>query len=211
MKLSWDTRGCYQRIGKQFLVCAKCGHKYIDWIRKEVIREENKVLKRTFGKKLAEYNKKKKLKMGKGLKKPTVEQLPLLIRCNCHKRVHSGYSRTCPNQQCANGSRKLCNCSCSLVVSTTNYATVRIASSKAQEPTKSNGNVNNACEFLKAGPKVRKPAMEDAAEKYEMMVDDGKLECKMMRSLVAPSQSRLLLSWRSITSTTPQLMERMLD
>ena len=47
-------------MGKQFLVCAKCGHKYIDWIRKEAIEEGNKVLKRTFDKKLAEFNEKKK-------------------------------------------------------------------------------------------------------------------------------------------------------
>jgi hypothetical protein len=97
MKLPWDTRGCYQRMGKQFLVCAKCSHKYIVWIRKEVIKEGNKVLGRTFDKKLAEYNKKKKQNTGnKGLKKPTVEQQPLLICCNCYKHFHSGYSSTCP-------------------------------------------------------------------------------------------------------------------
>jgi len=55
-------------VGKQFLVCAKCGHKYIDWIRKEAIKERSKVLKRTFDKKLAEFNKKKKhKKKGQGL------------------------------------------------------------------------------------------------------------------------------------------------
>ncbi len=99
MKLSWDTMGCYQRMGgKQFLVCAKCGHKFIDWLRKDDIKGKNKVLKQTFHMKLAEYNEKKKLKMGKGLKKPIVEQLPLLIRCNCHKHFQSGYSSTCPNK-----------------------------------------------------------------------------------------------------------------
>jgi hypothetical protein len=57
MKLPWDTRGCYQRMGgRQFLVCVKCGHKYIDWLRKEDIEEKNKVLKRTFDTKIAEYN-----------------------------------------------------------------------------------------------------------------------------------------------------------
>jgi len=67
-KLPWDTRGCYQRVGKQFPVCTKCGHKYIDWIRKEAIKERSKVLKRTFDKKLAEFNKKKKhKKKGQGL------------------------------------------------------------------------------------------------------------------------------------------------
>jgi hypothetical protein len=64
MKLLWDTRGCYQRMSQQFLVCTKCSHKYIDWIRKEVIKEGSKVLKRTFERKLAEYNQKKKHKMG---------------------------------------------------------------------------------------------------------------------------------------------------
>ena len=86
-------------MGKQFLVCAKCGHKYIDWIRKEAIEEGNKVLKRTFDKKLAEFNEKKKhKKKGQGLKKPTVEQQPLLIRCTWHKHFHSGYASTFPNQ-----------------------------------------------------------------------------------------------------------------
>ena len=91
-----------------------------------MIEEENKVLKKTFDKKLAEYNEKKKFKTGKGLKKPTVEQQPLLIRCNCHKHSHSGYSKTCPNQ-CGDGSCGLCNCLCSFVGSTTNYTTVMIA------------------------------------------------------------------------------------
>jgi hypothetical protein len=40
--------------GKQFLVCAKCGHKYIDWLSKDEIEEKNKVLKRTFNKNIAE-------------------------------------------------------------------------------------------------------------------------------------------------------------
>jgi|LakMenE18May11ns_1017448.scaffolds.fasta_scaffold9928194_2 hypothetical protein len=162
--------------GKQFLVCAKCGHKYIDWLRKDDIEEKNKVLKRTFDRKIAEYNEKKKHKTGgKGLKKPTVEQLPLLIRCNCHKHFHSGYSSTCPNN-CGDGSCELCNCSCSFVVSTTNYVTVRIASSGAQKPTKSDSDMDNAREFLKAGAKVRKLVAGDAAEAYEKMMDDGKLE-----------------------------------
>jgi len=54
---------------------------------------------------------------------------------------------------------------------------VRIASaSNAQNPTKSDSNVNHAREFLKAGAKVRKLAVGDAAEAYEKMVDDGKLK-----------------------------------
>ncbi len=177
MKLPWDTRGCYQRMGgKQFLFCAECGHKYIDWVRKDDIEEKNKVLKRTFDKKIAEYNERKKHKTGgKALKKPTVEQLPLLICCNCHKHFHSGYSSTCPNK-CGDGSCELCNCLCSFVVSTTNYATVRIASSGAQKPKKSDSDMDNAHEFLKAGAKVRKSAVRDAAEAYEKMIGDGKLE-----------------------------------
>jgi hypothetical protein len=175
-KLPWDTRGCYQRVGKQFLVCAKCGHNYIDWVRKEAIEERNKVLKRTFDKNLAVFNEKKKHKKKvQGLKKPTVEQHPLLIRCNCHKHFHSGYASTCPNQ-CGDGFCELCNCACSFVVSTTNYATVRIASSNAQKPTKSGSDVDDAREFLKVGTKVRKSAAGDAAEAYEKMLDDGKLE-----------------------------------
>jgi hypothetical protein len=176
MKLPWDTRGCYQRMrGKQFLVCVKCGHKFIDWLRKDNIKGKNKVLKWTFNTKLAEYNEKKKLKMGKGLKKPIVEQLPLLIHCNCHKHFHSGYSSTCPNQ-CGDGSCELCNCSCSFVVSTNNYATVRIASFNAQNPTKSGSDMDNAWEFLKVGTKVRKLVVGDSAEAYEKMMDDEMLE-----------------------------------
>jgi len=139
-----------------------------------VIEERNKVLKRTFGKKLvAEFNEKKKhKKKGQGLKKPTVEQQPLLIRCNCHKHFHSGYASTCPNQ-CGDGSCELCNWACSFVVSTTNYGTVRITSLNAQKPTKSSSDMDDACEFLKVGTKVRKSAAGDAAEAYEKMLDDG--------------------------------------
>jgi hypothetical protein len=127
MKLPWDTRGCYLKMGKHFLVCTKCGHKYINWIRKEEIKAANKVLKRTFDRKIAEFNEKKKLKTGKGLKKPTMEQMPLLIRCNCSKHHHSGYSSNRPNQ-CGDGFCKLCNCLYYFIGSTTNYDVVRIAS-----------------------------------------------------------------------------------
>ncbi len=51
---------------------------------------------------------------------------------------------------------------------------VRIASaSNAQNPAKSNGDVSHAREFLKAGVKVRKSAVRNAAEAYEKMVDDS--------------------------------------
>jgi hypothetical protein len=46
--------------GKQFTVCTKCGHSYINWFKKYEIEEKNKVLKQTFHKNLAECNKKKK-------------------------------------------------------------------------------------------------------------------------------------------------------
>ena len=52
--------------GKQFLLCAKCGHKYIDWLRKDDIEEKNKVLKRTFNKQITEYNETKKHKTSGG-------------------------------------------------------------------------------------------------------------------------------------------------
>jgi 3-oxoacyl-[acyl-carrier-protein] synthase III len=87
---------------------------------------------------------------------------------------------------------------------------VRIASSYAQKTTKRGSDVDDAREFLKVGTKVRKLAAGDAAEAYEKMLDDGKLEYDD-RSWVAPSQGRLLSSQRSIISTTPQLMERVLD
>ena len=53
---------------------------------------------------------------------------------------------------------------------------MRIASSNAQQPTKSGSDVDDAREFLKVGTKVRKSAAGDAAEAYEKMLDDGKLE-----------------------------------
>ncbi len=53
---------------------------------------------------------------------------------------------------------------------------MRTASSNAQKPTKSGSNVDDAREFLKVGTKVRKLAAGDAAEAYEKIMDDGKLE-----------------------------------
>ena len=53
---------------------------------------------------------------------------------------------------------------------------MRIASLNDQKPTKSGSNVNDAREFLKVGTKVRKSAEGDAAEAYDEMLDDGKLE-----------------------------------
>jgi hypothetical protein len=155
MKEKLDPRGCNQRLGggKQFTVCAKCGHGYIGWFKKYEIEEKNKVLKQTFDRNLVEYNKKKKTagKGGKGLKKPTVEQTSLFIPCNCHQYFYSGYSNTCPNN-CVDGSCKLCNCSCSFVVSTSNYCTVHVTSVNARvQPRKSDGDVENACNFLEMG------------------------------------------------------------
>ncbi len=62
MKEKWDPWGCYQRSGggKQFTACTKCGHGYIDWFKKYEIDKKNKVLKQTFDRNLAKYNKKKK-------------------------------------------------------------------------------------------------------------------------------------------------------
>ncbi len=36
--------------------------------------------------------------------------------------------------------------------------------------------MDNSCKFLKVGTKVRKSAVEDAAEEYEKTVDDGRLK-----------------------------------
>jgi hypothetical protein len=151
MKEKWDLG-----VGKQFTVCAKCGHSSINWFKKYEIEEKIKVLKLTFDRNLAEYKEKKKTlgKGGKGLKKLTVEQMPLLIHCNYHQPIYSGYSSTCPNT-CVDGSCELCNCSCSFVLSTSNYCTVHAASANAHiQPGKSDGNVDNAHEFLKAGAKI---------------------------------------------------------
>jgi hypothetical protein len=75
------------------------------------------------------------------------------------------------------GSCELCNCSCSFVVSTSNYCTVHVAYVNARiQPRKSDGNVDNVCNFLKAGAKVCKAAEEDAAEAIMMMVNNGSLE-----------------------------------
>jgi hypothetical protein len=81
MKKPWDARGCYQKTGstkQQFEECAKCGHHFIDWVRKVKIVEENKQLKQMFDKLIAEYNEEKQHGI-KGLKKPTVDSVTLLI------------------------------------------------------------------------------------------------------------------------------------
>ncbi len=163
--MPWDTRGCYQRAGagKQFTSCAKCGHEYIDWFKKDHIKEKKKVLKQTFDKNLVEYNKKKWFKTaGKGLKKPTVEQLPLLIHCNCHQHFFSGYESTCPNE-CGDGSCELCNCSCKFAVSTSNYYTACVASMNARKQQRKSDDINNAQEFLNVAAKIQKSAEEDTA------------------------------------------------
>ena len=73
MNQPWDTKGCYQRIGpKRFETCAKCNHKFIDWLRLEEIECKNKCLKQQFDVDLADYDNKKKQRV-KGLKKPTVQ------------------------------------------------------------------------------------------------------------------------------------------
>ena len=87
---------------------------------------------------------------------------------------------------------------------------MRIASSGAQKPTKSDSDVDNAHEFLKAGAKVRKSAAGDTAEAYEKiwMMESWSM---MTRSWGAPSQSSILLSQRSITLKTPLLTESVQD
>ena len=176
MKEPWDTRGCYQRMGakKQFEECARCGHSFIDWVRKSEIEEENKQLKRKFDRLITEHNEKKQRGI-KGLKKPTVESRPLLIRCNCHKNYHAAYNSTCPNK-CGDGSCELCNCSCSFVVTVNNYNAVRIASMNPQKPRKSNGEKDEARAFLIAGAQVRESAAVDARDAYHEMVADGRLD-----------------------------------
>ncbi len=63
------------------------------------------------------------------------------------------------------------------MVSTSNYCTVHAASVNAHiQPRKSDGDVDNACDFLKAGAKVRKSAEEDTAKAIMMMVNNGSLE-----------------------------------
>jgi hypothetical protein len=62
----------------QFKECANCSHHFIDWVRKAKIDKENKQLKQTFDKLITQYNE-MKLHGTKGLKKPTVESVPLLI------------------------------------------------------------------------------------------------------------------------------------
>jgi hypothetical protein len=76
------------------------------------------------------------------------EALPnKLVKSSSTRRLcHSGYLTNCPNQF-GDRSCKLCNRSCSFVVSTTNYTTVRIASTNAQKPTKSDGNMDDVRKF----------------------------------------------------------------
>ena len=174
----WDTRGCYSSskgAKKQFVECAKCGHHFIDWVRKAEIDELNKQHKRTFDKLIADYNEKKQRGV-KGLKKPIVDSVPLLIRCNCHKNYHAAYNNKCPNK-CGDGTCELCNCSCSFIVTVANYNAVKMASINPQHPMKSHGSdEDDAREFLKLGARVRKSAAEDAKEAYGKMISDGRLD-----------------------------------
>ncbi len=59
-------------------MCKMCSHHFIDWVRKAKIVEENKQLKGTFAKLIAKYNEKKQCGI-KGIKKPTVDSVSLLI------------------------------------------------------------------------------------------------------------------------------------
>jgi hypothetical protein len=156
MKKPRDTRECYQRMGatkRQFEECAKCGHHFIDWVRKAKIEEENMYLKQMFDKLIAKYNEKKLCGI-KGLKKPTLESVLLLIQFNCNKNYHATYNSTCPNK-CCNGSCKLCYCLCSLVVTISNYSAVRIASMNLQQSRKSHNDEDDAHAFLKVGAEVQ--------------------------------------------------------
>jgi hypothetical protein len=162
----WDTRRCYSSskgAKKQFVECAKCGHHFIDWVRKAEIKEDNKQHKRTFDKLIADYNEKKRRGV-KGLKKPVVVSVPLLIRCNCHKNYHAAYNNKCPNK-CGKGICELCNYLCSFVVTVANYNAVLMASINPQHPMKSHGgDEDDAREFLKMGARVQKSAPEVANE-----------------------------------------------
>ncbi len=149
-----------------------------------------------------EYNEKKWLKTaGKGLKKPTVEQLPLLIRCSCHQHFFSGYESTCPNKY-GDGSCELCNCSCKFVVSTSNYYTVCVASMNARKQPRKSDDINNAQEFLNVAAKIQKSAEEDTAEALLMMTRDGRLEY-YEEEIAHTVENRPPSSRQSIMSTTP--------
>jgi hypothetical protein len=169
--------GCCQRMGstkQQFEECAKCGHHFIDWVRNAEIDEENKQLKQMFDKLVAKYNEKKQRGI-KGLKKPTVDSVPHLIQCNCNKNYHATYNSTCPNN-CGDGSCELCNCSCSFVVTVSNYSAVMMVSMNTQQPRKSHNEADDARAFLKMGAEVQKSAAEDANEAYGKMMADGKMD-----------------------------------
>ncbi len=68
--------------------------------------------------------------------------------------------------------------------------------------------MDNARDFLKVGTKVRKSAAGDAAEAYENMLDDGKLEYddkELGRTILR--QASLI----TVQHYLAQLMERVLD
>ena len=161
MSTPYNPRGCFQSKGKNlFITCAKCGHGKVDWIRKDEIESHNKKDHARYKAEVVKYNQQvlTKTKGAKSLKKPSLAQKPLLIRCNCKDSFFSWYRNSCPNN-CKNGSCDMCTCSCMFVCSTTNHPLVSIAVlEKKRSLTSSDDRVdcmNSARQYLQGGADVR--------------------------------------------------------
>jgi len=129
MSAPYDPRGCFQLKGaNMFINCAHCGHPDIDWVNKSRIDAHNAKDKERYKAEVVKYNQvMTTMKKGdKSLKKPVYDQKPLLMRCNCGKKIFSWFNSTCPNN-CKDGSCDRCTCSCMFVCSTTNYNSVLMA------------------------------------------------------------------------------------
>ena len=178
MEAPWDPRGCYQGKNggpKQYTACAKCGHIFTDWVRKKAIEKANKQDKAKHDKEMAVYNKSDNKK---SVRKPSLKQQSLLMRCACITFTFSRYGGNCP-QKC-NGSEdcEICNCACSFVCKTTNYNQVMLALALAKGAAKSISSTSAAQSFLSGGINVRESAKANAATLFDSQKESGMLGMK---------------------------------
>ena len=160
MNCPYDPKGCFQPGGaKQFSVCGLCGHDKIDWTRKKQIESSNKVNADKYKTEVLAYNEvvKTKKKSDTSLKKPVLEQKPLLIRCCCNKFAFAWLGGNCPTN--CGGTCEICVCSCSFVCSVTDYnQVVMTVMERKRASTLSDDSaerIDHARQFLRGGDKIR--------------------------------------------------------
>ena len=88
----------------------------------------------------------------KSLKKPVYDQKPLLIQCNCAKKILL-LVQWFMSQQLQGGTCDRCTCLCMFVCSTTNYNAVSIAvmAKKSTSSDDSAERIDHAWQFLRGG------------------------------------------------------------